>query len=101
MARKVTADDIKQMNILYKQLGTYAAVSRVVGFAPSTVKNYIDPHFDIVNEDDIIRFDPSKELPADHSYLSIFAGLDNYGELCKLSDKEVEEIKNLWKEIML
>lgn len=37
MANKVTHEDIKKMNRLYLKLKTYAAVSREVGFSPSTV----------------------------------------------------------------
>lgn len=44
MAR-VTEKEILQMNRLYQILGTYAAVGREVGRAPSTVKRYIDPNF--------------------------------------------------------
>ena len=50
---KVTQEEILQMNILYKELGTYAAVSREIGRAPSTVKKYIDPTFEIVDESEL------------------------------------------------
>ena len=53
---KVTQEEILQMNILYKELGTYAAVSREIGRAPSTVKKYIDPNFEIIDESKAIRF---------------------------------------------
>ena len=42
MPRKlVEPQDIIKMNELYKELGTYAAVARKVGFSPTTVKKYI------------------------------------------------------------
>ena len=43
----VTQADIKEMNRLYLELKTYAAVARVTGFSPSTVKKYIVPDFKI------------------------------------------------------
>lgn len=45
MANKVTPDDILQMNILYLELKTYAAVARKTGFSAGTVKKYIIPNF--------------------------------------------------------
>ena len=42
---RVTESEIKQINELYLQYGTYAAVAREVGRAPSTVKKYIDPNY--------------------------------------------------------
>ena len=42
----VSEAEIKRMNELYLQYGTYAAVAREVGRAPSTVKKYIDPDYD-------------------------------------------------------
>ena len=42
---RVTEDEIIKMNELYLQYGTYSAVAREVGRAPSTVKRYIDPNF--------------------------------------------------------
>lgn len=44
MAR-VTSEEIKEMNELYLVYGTYSAVAREVGRAPSTVKRYIDPDY--------------------------------------------------------
>lgn len=45
MANKVTPDDILQMNTLYLELKTYAAVARKTGFSAGTVKKYIIPDF--------------------------------------------------------
>lgn len=42
---RVTESEIKQINELYLQYGTYAAVAREVGRAPSTVKRYVDPNY--------------------------------------------------------
>ena len=45
MANKVTPDDILQINTLYLELKTYAAVARKTGFSAGTVKKYIIPNF--------------------------------------------------------
>lgn len=92
--RVVTQVDIKEMNQLYAKLKTYAAVARATGFSPSTVKRYIINGYQPVNETAIIHFDrPLPELDCTKFYG------DDWGDLCKLSDEELEEIKELWKEI--
>lgn len=42
---RVTQDEIIEMNELYLEYHTYAAVAKEVGRAPSTVKRYIDPDY--------------------------------------------------------
>lgn len=90
----VTNADVKEMNRLYKELKTYAAVARKTGFSPTTVKKYIIPGFEIVEEQDIIRFD--RPLPEFDS--KIFRK-DDWGDLCVISEDEYDEITKLWKEL--
>ena len=49
MAKKVNQSDIEQMNDLYLELGTYAAVARETGFSASTVKRYVIPGYQKVS----------------------------------------------------
>jgi DNA invertase Pin-like site-specific DNA recombinase len=51
MATKVTEQDKIQINELYLELKTYAAVARETGFSPSTVKKYIIPNY--ISQNDI------------------------------------------------
>lgn len=92
--RVVTQSDIKEMNRLYLELGTYAAVARQTKFSPSTVKKYIIKDFEPVEEKSIIRFE--RPLPEFDS--KIFRK-DDWGDLCVLSEEEIQEIKELWKEL--
>lgn len=94
----VTQDDIKKINELYLQLKTYAAVSRATGFAPSTVKKYVIPNYQKVEEKNIIKV--TGPLPNLESYRENFYKKD-WRELCVLSAEEHEEIKGLWKELEL
>ena len=96
---KVTQEEILQMNILYKELGTYAAVSREIGRAPSTVKKYIDPTFEIVDESKAIRFN-REDIPTSFS-TEEFLKVENIGAMCVLSDEERKELELLRKEITI
>jgi hypothetical protein len=90
----ITQKEIKEINRLYLQLKTYAAVSRATGFSPATVKKYIIKDYSEPDESKFIRFD--KPLPEFDS--SIFQG-DDWGALCVLSPEEEKEIIELWKEL--
>lgn len=97
MARKVSVEDIRKMNEIYYQCKSYAETARQTGWAASTVRVYIDKNFSPVLEDNIIRFDPNKDLP--NFSTKMFNKIENYGELCVLSEEEKKEIERLWLEI--
>ena len=100
MANKVTNEDILRINELYYKHKIYAEVARQTGFAASTVKKYIIPNWQPVAMENIIRFDLS-QLPDYKEAVKIFQGVDNYGYLCQLTPIESEEIKELWKELVV
>lgn len=91
----ITQNDIKEINRLYLELKTYAAVSRATGFSLATVKKYIMKDFKIVDEKNVKRFEG--ELPEFDNLL--FRKSANWGKLCELTDEEVEEITYLWEEL--
>lgn len=93
----ITQADIKQINKLYLELGTYAAVSRATGFSPGTVKKYVVPEYTFVDESKIKHY--SREQLPDFAP-ERFRGKD-WGEMCVLSSDELQEIYELWKEIEL
>lgn len=90
----ITQKEIKEINRLYLQLKTYAAVARATGFSPATVKKYIIKDYAETDESNFIRFD--RPLPEFDS--SMFRG-DDWGALCLLSEEEEQEIRELWKEL--
>ena len=92
--RVVTQNDIKEMNRLYLELKTYAAVARATGFSPSTVKKYIVNGYHTVDDNSIIKF--NRPLPEFDP--TIFRKKD-WIDLCQLSEEEFEQIKILWNEI--
>ena len=45
MSKRVTPEEIKEMNELYLIVGSYAGVAKKVGRTAPTVKRYIDPNY--------------------------------------------------------
>lgn len=98
MARKVTPEDIKNFNELYLKLKTYAAVARETGFSATTVKKYIIPNYVSVNQKEVKKYEGDDVL---HFTTKLFLNLDNFGELCVLSEEEKMEIEELWEDMAL
>lgn len=96
MVKRVTSEDIKRINELYAQCHNYSQVAREVGFAPSTVKKYVIQGYQPEEEREILRFVPTS-MPEFTG--RAFDGIENYGDLCVLTDREKKEIEGLWKEL--
>lgn len=95
-ARRVTDEDIKKFNKLYMLSHNYSAVARITGFTPGTVKKYIIPDYEEVEEQNITRY--SGDLPEFDS--DSFRNID-WSHICELSEEERKEMETIWKEIEL
>ena len=100
MANKVTNEDILRINELYYKHKVYAEVARQTGFSASTVKKYVIPNWQPVAVENIIRFD-IEQLPDFTEAVKIFRDISNYGTLCVLTEREQQEIKELWSELSI
>ena len=100
MASKVTNEDILRINEIYYKTKVYAETARQTGFSAGTVKKYVIKGWEPVAVENIKKFDPA-QLPDFQEAVKIFRGIDNYGNLCVLTDYEKSEIKELWKEMAL
>ena len=98
MASKVTNEDILRINEIYYKTKVYAETARQTGFSASTVKKYIIPGWQPVVTENIIKFDIA-QLPDFQEAVKVFRGVDNYGDLCVLTAREKDEIKELWGEL--
>lgn len=90
----ITQKDIQEINRLYSELHTYAAVARKTGFSPATVKKYVIKDYVPINEENVVRF--NRPLP---EFDPVPFRAEDWGALCVLSNIEIDEIKELWKEI--
>ena len=100
MANRVTSEDILRMNEIYYKTHVFAEVARQTGFSASTVRKYVDTKWAPVVSEEIITFN-MKDIPDFKEAIKCFRGIDNYGELCVLTEQEHEEIKELWKELAI
>ena len=96
MANRVTSEDILRINEVYYKTKVYAETARQTGFSASTVKKYVIPGWQPVVVENIVRFELN-QIPEFDS--SVFKGVDNYGDLCVLTEREREEIEGLWGEL--
>lgn len=97
MASKVTAENILDFNQRYFACKNYSEVARQTGFSPATVRKYVDKNWKPLDESKRKVFDPS--TLSDDFDVSLFMNIENFGELCVLSEEEKKEIVELWEEI--
>ena len=97
MAR-VTSEDILRMNEIYYKTHVFAEVARQTGFSASTVRKYVDVNWKPIENENIIRFDMN-DLPEFDT--TCFKGIENYGDLCVLTEREQDEMKELLKELVV
>ena len=97
MAR-VTSEDILRMNEIYYKTHVFAEVARQTGFSASTVRKYIDVNWKPIENENIIKFDMN-DLPEFDT--TCFKGIENYGDLCVLTEREQDEMKELLKELVV
>ena len=96
MANRVTSEDILRMNKIYYQTHVFAEVARQTGFSASTVRKYVDVNWKPVELDKIIKFDLNN-LPEFDT--TPFKHVSDYGAMCILDDEEIDQIRELWKEL--
>ena len=97
MAR-VTSEDILRMNEIYYKTHVFAEVASQTGFSASTVRKYIDVNWKPIENENIVKFDMN-DLPEFDT--TCFKGIENYGDLCVLTEREQDEMKELLKELVV
>lgn len=98
MANRVTSEDILRMNEIYYKTHVFAEVARQTGFSASTVRKYVDVNWKPIENENIIKFDMN-DLPEFDT--TCFKGIENYGDLCMLTEREQDEMKELLKELVI
>lgn len=94
MARRVTEEDIKQMNEVYLLCGTYSGVAKATGWSASTVKKYIISDFKSEGAQKTIEI----SIPSVEDTITY---LCTHTDLSCLTEAEKTDMKNLWKEVLV
>lgn len=97
-ARKIGAEEIKEINELYLKLQTYAAVGRALGISPTTVKKYIIK--DYMSESNI-KTTKFNGIIKDIQDISIPLSSEAWDLWLSLTDEEEADLEILKKEILI
>ena len=89
----ITNDMIIEMNEMYSEGKSYKTIANTLNISPYTVKKYIK-NSEENSEPNKIIFD--KSLPDFNT--KILRNKD-WGELCELTEEEINEIRKLWEEM--
>ena len=109
MARRLSDNDIMAIRACYKTLGTYAAVSRKLGFSASTVKKYVQlSESQEINKQDettlLIKSNekfPNFEKPKPIEEIKCPSTQEGWSNWCSLSDEEVLEVLSFTKNLIV
>lgn len=98
MGRKVSNNDIIEIQKAFVECGSYAAAARRTGWSVSTVKRYASAPIVEAKTREPRRFDKQLLREFDSKPLADAA---NLGDLCVLTEQERTEIEELWEEIQI
>ena len=97
MAKRITEDQIRDINELYLELGVKKRVAEIVGCSPSTVSKYIIEGY-------VSQKDKAELPPFDESKITGPKKYYNWNEFfsdCMLTDEERAEMREIQKEVMI
>lgn len=99
MAKRVMAEDIKLINDIFYTTQSYTKTAEATGWSAATVRKYVISDYEPEPPKEEQQFDMSKfpEL-FDTSELE---KVETLGQACVLSDKEIEDMKEFWKEMRI
>lgn len=97
MAKRVTAKDIEEMNIVYSYCHSYAETATATGWSASTVRKYVDPNY--VRIDEVVD-DPKLE-DYQKTVDDVIQDLTSQVDLTALNDAELASMPDLWKELVI
>lgn len=95
MAKRITDEQIEQINKVYLDCGTYSGTAKIVGVSPSTVKKYIIPDY---SEEPIIISKVNKISPKDINSINKFKSAIDVYNATLITEEEGKELKNFWRE---
>ena len=94
--RRVTEEDIIQMNEAFLLCGTYSGAAKATGWSASTVKKYIISGY--TSQIDTAAQESMITLP---DLDKVVANLMQMAHATMLTSKEALEVTKLWKELII
>ena len=94
--RRVTEEDIIQMNEAFLLCGTYSGAAKATGWSASTVKKYIISGY--TSQIDTAAQESMITLP---DLDKVVANLMQMAHATMLTSKEAHEVTKLWKELII
>jgi len=94
--RRVTEEDIIQMNEAYLLCGTYSGAAKATGWSASTVKKYIISGY--TSQIDTVAQESMITLP---DLDKVVANLIQMAHATMLTSEEALEVTELWKELIM
>lgn len=91
---KLSEEKIAEINKVYAEVGTYSGTAKIVGCSPATVKKYCQME---VIPDSTVRILFNGTIPPVEEIN--WPSEEEISNLAKLSETEIEEIHELWKEL--
>ena len=109
MAKRLSDSDIMAIRTCYKTLGTYAAVSRELGFSASRVKKYVQlsENQETNEQDETILLIKSNEKfsnfkkPKPIEEIKCPSTQEGWSNWCSLSNEEVLEVLSFTKNLIV
>ena len=91
---KLSEEKIAEIRRVYSELGTYSGTAKAVGCSPATVKKYTQEEY---------TPDPTVRVPFNGKLSPVeelnWPTEEEIGNMARLTEAELEEIKELWKEL--
>lgn len=95
LAKRITDEQIEQINKAYLECGTYSGAAKIVGVSPSTVKKYIIPDY---SEEPIIIVNKEKITPKKVEDIKKFTTAAEVYEATMITNEEEDDLKLFWRE---
>lgn len=94
--KRITDEDIININEIYFRIKTYSGTAKETGFSPATVKKYV-----------IIDYKPKEKIIEKKFDINLISELprkiniSEIGEFCMLSENEYDEVYEFRKELLI
>lgn len=93
---KLSEEKIAEIRRIYKELGTYSGTAKAVGCSPASVKKYCQEEY---ISDPAVRVIFNGILPSVEKLSWPSKEEEEISNMARLTEAELEEIKELWKEL--